>query len=479
MKQTFFFYDLETSGFKPRTSRIMQFGGQRTDMDLNPVGKPYNVYIKMTEDILPDPDAVMITGITPQKTVADGITEAEFLKLFHQEIAVPGTIFVGFNSVRFDDEFMRFLHYRNFYDPYEWQWQEDKSRWDLLDISRMTRALRPDGIGWPFDSSGQSSNRLELLASVNKLNHSSAHDALSDVEATIALAQLLKSKQPKLFDYLLNLRDKRKVHEMIRRNEIFVYSSGKYPGEFEKTTVVSVLSEHPQKQGVLVYDLRHDPEPFLKMTPAELAEAWRYTRDENALRLPVKTLQFNRCPAVAPLNVLDEKSCRRLQIDLEKCEQNHQKLNKKFTQNVLEALEIMDKKRQTSLVHDEQSVDERLYDDFFPKQDKTVMYSVRSADPAEIKPGAFTFADTRLQSLLPLYKARNFAKNLTKTEQLSWQRYCDHKLTQGGTKSQIAAYNKRIDELSQKTELTITQRANLEDLRRWGERVVLPTAEAS
>ncbi|MEK7153130.1 MAG: exodeoxyribonuclease I, partial [Patescibacteria group bacterium] len=198
---SFFFYDLETSGFGSREARIMQFAGQRTDMQLNPIGEPANVFIRLTEDILPDPDAVLVTGITPQAAIADGITEAEFLKLFTEDIAVPYTIFVGFNTVRFDDEFVRCLHYRNFYDPYEWQWQDGRSRWDLLDLVRMTRALRPEGIEWPFDIKGNPTNRLELLTALNKLEHEHAHDALSDVEATIAVARLVRNKQEKLFDF--------------------------------------------------------------------------------------------------------------------------------------------------------------------------------------------------------------------------------------------------------------------------------------
>src|SRR3990167_3378201 len=178
---TFYFYDLETSGFNPRTARVVQFAGQRTDMNLKPVGKPHNFYIRLSEDILPDPDAVLITGITPQKTHAEGMTEAEFLKIFSSEVAIADTIFAGFNTIRFDDEFMRFMQYRNFYDPYEWQWQDGRSRWDLLDLVRMTRAIRPEGIKWPFDSDGNPANRLELLASINKLDHANAHDALSDV----------------------------------------------------------------------------------------------------------------------------------------------------------------------------------------------------------------------------------------------------------------------------------------------------------
>ncbi|HSX37189.1 MAG TPA: exodeoxyribonuclease I, partial [Patescibacteria group bacterium] len=196
MAASFFFYDLETSGFNPREARVMQFAGQRTDMELNPVGEPVNVLIKLPPDVLPDPDAVLVTGITPQQTIADGLTEAEFLKYFYEEVVKPDTIFLGFNSIRFDDEFMRYLHYRNFYDAYEWQWQDGCSRWDLLDVVRATRALKPEGIEWPFAPDGKPANRLEYLTKVNKLDHYKAHDAMSDVHATIAMAKLVRTKQP-------------------------------------------------------------------------------------------------------------------------------------------------------------------------------------------------------------------------------------------------------------------------------------------
>ena len=255
MSASFYFYDLETSGINPRSARIMQFAGQRTDMELRPLSEPDNLMIKLTEDILPEPDAVLVTGITPQATNVDGITEAEFLKYFENSIAQPETIFVGYNNVRFDDEFMRFSHYRNFYDAYEWSWRDHRSRWDLLDVIRMTRALRPEGIEWPFAPDGKPSNRLELLTSVNGLDHQNAHDALSDVYATIAVARLLKNKQPRLFDYLLNTRNKQAVKDLVETGKPFVYSSGKYPNSYQKTTVAVSLGAHPGKQGVLVYDL--------------------------------------------------------------------------------------------------------------------------------------------------------------------------------------------------------------------------------
>src|SRR5437868_11761308 len=208
---TFYFFDVETSGFNPRDDRIMQFAGQRTDMDLQPIGEPDNILVKITADVLPQPDAVLVHGITPQKTLAEGITEAELAKYLTSQVFTKDTIAIGYNNIRFDNDFIRFTFWRNFTDAYEWCWKDGCSTWDLLDVVRMTRALRPEGIIWPFAPDGKPSNKLEYLSSINGLDHADVHDALSDVQASIGVARLIKSKQSKLFDYLLEHRSKNKV----------------------------------------------------------------------------------------------------------------------------------------------------------------------------------------------------------------------------------------------------------------------------
>ncbi len=476
MAASFFFYDLETSGLSPRSHRIMQFAGQRTDMDMRPVGEPVNILIKLTPEVLPDPDAVLVTGITPQRTIADGVNEAEFLKMFVEEVATPGTIFVGYNTVRFDDEFMRFLHYRNFYDAYEWQWKDDRSRWDLLDVVRMMRALRPDGIKWPFASDGRPTNRLELLTSLNKIDHQNAHDALGDVNATMAVARLIKTKQPKLFDFLLSLRDKRKVEPLVQSGHPFVYSSGKYPGEYEKTTVAVSVAKHPRKQGALVFDLRHDPSEFSRLSPKQLAERWSFTRDENApARLPVKTLQYNRCPAVAPLSVLDKASQVRLKLDLQVIETNRTKLTgllPELKPKLLEALELLDKKQQAELIGNEHDADSQLYDGFISDADKNVMRAVRAAEPADLSSFAVNLHDNRLKVLLPLYKARNYPEHLSGEEREAWEKFTAQRLLSGGQQSRMAKYFERLQTLTNDSKLTQNQRYLLEELKLYGESIM-------
>lgn len=454
----------------------MQFGGQRTDMDLKPTGGPVNFLIKLTPDVLPSPDAIMVTGITPQRTLADGLTEAEFLKFFYKEVVQSDTIFLGFNSVRFDDEFMRFLLYRNFYDAYEWHWKDRCSRWDLLDVVRMTRALRPDGITWPFAPDGKPTNRLEFLTSVNKLPHSDAHDALSDVLATIEVAKLIRNKQPDLFDWLLEVRGKKSVGKLVEAGLPFVYTTGKYSSEYLHTSAAILLAKRPRDE-VLVYDLRFDPEPFAKMSVEELAAAWQYTKDPETVRLPVKTLKYNRCAAVAPLGVMKDKASQdRIKLDMATIEKHlasFKRYHSELADKMLKVVQQRDAERerpQTSLADNPLTVDERLYDDFPSDADKSTMRAVRAAEPGELSGLAGSFKDTRLQSLLPLYKARNFPASLDTEERAAWDDFCAKKILAEGQESRLAQYFARIEELSA-GKLSKEQRYLMEELKLYGESI--------
>jgi exodeoxyribonuclease I len=475
MAASFFWYDLETSGISPRSGRIMQFAGQRTDMNLEPVGEPVNLLVRLSEDVLPDPDAIMVTGITPQVTLQDGMTEAEFLRIFYEEVATPDTIFVGYNTVRFDDEFIRFLNYRNFYDAYAWQWQDGKSRWDLLDVVRMTRALRPDGINWPMTDDGKPTNRLELITKLNGLDHEHAHDALNDVLASIAVAKLIRGKQPKLFDWLLGLRDKKAVKKFVTEKKTFVYSSGKYANETEKTAVVQLIHNDDHKDG-LVYDLRVDPEQFKDLSPEELMERWSYTKDPDApTRLPVKTMKYNRCPAISPTGVLSDPAVqRRLKVTPEQVNTNLAKLNAmpELLANIVRARDLLDDERGERWKGEVADADAALYDGgFFDDNDKRLMSVIRAAEPTEL--GALTddLHDARLKALLPRYKARNYPRHLTDEERAAWEQYRYEALLGGGTESRLAKFLKRLGELAE-TEAGSEKRYVLEELQLYAESII-------
>ena len=464
MAKNFFFYDLETSGLSARDDRIMQFAGQRTDMELQPIGDPVNLVVKLTDDILPSPDAIMVTGITPQSTQADGYSEKEFCDILMSDVFTADTIAVGFNNVRFDDEFIRHTLWRNFYDPYEWSWADGRGRWDMLDVVRMTRALRPDGIKWPVDDAGRSVNKLELLASINGLTHSKAHDALSDVEALIELARLIRQAQPKLFDYLFSLRDKKSVASLVVLDEPkpFVYSSRRYDPAHEKTTIAFPIAPGTKPGSVLVYDLRYDPTQFLSAGPRQLASVVFADRDtrrtEGFIALPVKELAYNRCPAVAPVGVMDEAAQERLAIDMAQIQKHLGILasNPTFGAAVREAFEMREPYAPST------DVEHQLYDGFMSDKDKGRCATVRAASADELADFHPQFVDERLPELLFRYKARQFPASLSEDEHTKWEAYKTQKI-----QARLPKYFEDLQRLSQYSKDTYL----IEELRLWAESI--------
>ena len=464
MAQTFFFYDLETSGLNPRQDRIMQFAGQRTDMNLEPIGEPYNLLVTLNDDTLPSPDALMVTGITPQKTVEEGYTEAQFARMLSEEIFTHDTIAVGFNNIRFDDEFIRHLLWRNFCDPYEWSWKDGRSRWDLLDVVRLTRALRPEGINWPVDDKGEPSNRLELITSANGIAHENAHDALADVTALIAVTKLIKQKQPQLYDYLLKMRDKKVVQQLVNVDDKkpFVYASGRYDKEFAKTTVAFPLTTS-RNGGVVVYDLRYDPTPFVGLNAEELAKkifaSWEERQAENFVKLPVKELQYNRCPAVAPLGVLEQgDGWRKISLDL-KTVQKHQNILLNHPDFAEKLRSIFENKPAFKKLPDPEA---QLYDGFLNDRDRIRVEAVRNADERELADFHPEFQDERLAPLLLHYKARNFPRSLSEDDLAQWETWRAQRL-----QAQLPGFMTALHRLAPTA--TDEQQFILQELQLWAE----------
>ena len=411
-RASYFFYDLETSGLSAREDRIMQFAGQRTDFDFHPIGKPVNLLVKLSDDTLPSPGAILTTHITPQDTQRDGITEAELCRYLQNEIFIPGTVSLGYNSVRFDDEFMRHLFWRNFYDPYEWQWRENRSRWDMLDVVRMTRALRPEGINWPVREDGKPTNRLELITKENGISHESAHDALNDVTALIDVAKLIRDKQPKLFNYLFEMRKKANIKKLVNleNKTPFVYSSGHYDVGTLHTTVAFPLA--PSKNGnILVYDLRYNLEEL---------DGDAIAAPKNSYFPIVKELAYNKCPAVAPLGVLDSADgWQKIGLTKEIVDKNLEILLKH--PEFAEQMRTQDEDRPE--YEPPVDMEAALYNSFVPEIDKVRCNAVRNADANTLADFHPNFADERLPELLLHYKAKNFPTALAEEEMAKWEEY--------------------------------------------------------
>lgn len=447
-----FWYDFETWGANPQKDMPCQFAGIRTDLDFNPIGEPVNLYCQIASDCLPHPEAVLVTGITPQQSLRDGIIEAEFIAKIHREFSQPNTCVVGYNNLRFDDEVTRYALYRNFYDPYAREWQNGNSRWDIIDMLRACYALRPDGINWPEKDDGSPSFKLEVLTQANDVNHTSAHDALSDVYATIAMAKLVKLKQPKLYNYLFALRNKRKVAEQLDSFNLtpFVHVSSKLPAAQGCTTWMVPIVAHPiNSNAIICLNLQLDPAPLFEFDAATLREKLYQPNSElaqNEQRLPIKLIHLNKCPVVAPAKTLSSENAERLGIDRQRCLENLNKI-KAYTGLQQKLSDVYDTPQQ----HAPADVDHALYAGFFNDADKARMLQIRQSTPEQLSALHTQFDDPRLPTLLFRYRARNFPNSLTDDEIKRWQQHRQERLLQPDSPASIKLeeYMQRLEQLTQ------------------------------
>ncbi len=470
MSESFLWYDLETFGRDPRRTRIAQFAAIRTNADLEPIGEPISLFCQPADDLLPSPEATLITGITPQQAQREGLREAEFFARLHDELARPGTCAVGYNSIRFDDEFIRFGLYRNFYDAYEREWRNGNSRWDLLDVMRLWRALRPEGMEWPRREDGAPSFKLEDLARANDTREGEAHEALSDVRALLGLARKMKQTQPRLWDYALKLRDKRHAASLLDtvNMEPVLHISGKYPASRHCAALVLPLARHPRMESrVIACDLDLDPEALLRLSPDEIADRL-YTPaadlPEGESRIPLKEIHSNRCPILVPLQHLREADLERLGLDLPAALANAERLRG--------APGLAEKVRRvfaSEAARAPADADAALYDGFVSDADKRLFPRVRSASVAGLAALAAEFKDPRYPELLFRYRARNWPDSLDGAERGRWDRWRRHRLHRDSGLSEYSfeSYFDTLAALRTKREAGPDQ-ALLDALERWG-----------
>ncbi len=445
--QSFYWYDLETTGTDPRWDRIVQFAGLRTDLDLNPIGDEVCLYVRLADDVLPNPDACLVTGITPQQANAEGVSEWQAMQQINELLGQPGTCALGYNSLRFDDEFVRYGAYRNLIDPYAREWQNGNSRWDLLDLVRATGALRREGIQWPVDDEGLPVYRLEVLTAANGLEHGQAHDALSDVHATLGMARLIKQHQPKLFAYHHGIRRKKQVRALLEPigARLCVHVTAMYPRErYGCAPVVSVCRHPTNNNAIIVADLGCDVEPLLEWSEEQIYEAL-FTPGQTQ-RPGLKEVRLNRCPFVAGIEVLNDENLARLNINLKLVRERARRLGKPGIGQKL--MRVYGRRREA--VHQDsasQDVDAALYDGFFKDADRHRCNDLH----AQLQDRQYVnldFEDSRLPLLAQRLRARSFPELLDSESLQDWESHVRERLqAEDAPWLTLRGYRQRIAEL--------------------------------
>ncbi len=428
--ESFYWYDLETTGIDTKRDRIVQFAGLRTNLNLDPIEEPFVTYVRLAPEILPSIEASLITGITPA-LAEHGTSEWQALSEINRRFSVAGTCVAGFNNLRFDDEFIRYGFYRNLIDPYGREWRDGNSRWDLIDLVRASGALRPDGLKWPLRD-GMPVFSLEQMARANDLQHENAHDALSDVEATLALAQAIKSCQPELYAYALSLRQKTTIGTLLLPvgERICVHVSGIYPNSgFCLTPIVSVARHPTIDNRVIAVDLAGDIDFICESSVQDIRKAV-FTpvaeRGRAVTRPPLVTVAFNQCPFIAPISVVRKVDADRLHIDLERIQRAREALAKcpDLAERVASVYGGED--------HDPPSDPEyALYDGFINDADRRtserLQHALQNGD-------AWTneeFIDPRLATLSQRLKARVRPEEMTADERRAHTEFVRQRLADG------------------------------------------------
>lgn len=459
LSHTFLWHDYETFGLNTRRDRPAQFAGIRTDAELNEIGEPVMIYCQPANDYLPDPASCLVTGITPQHCLQHGLPEHAFAAQIEQLLAQPGTIGVGYNTIRFDDEVTRFMFWRNLIDPYGREWQNDCGRWDLLDVVRMAYALRPEGIVWPIKHdgpyAGKPSFTLQDLARANGVVHEAAHDALSDVRATIALARLIRTAQPRLFDFCLGLHKKDRVAAELglpaspQHAVPFLHVSGMFPSEKGCLAVMWPLATHPNnKNELLAWDLAHDPSELPLLDVATLRQRlFSKSADlpEGVQRLPMKSVHLNKSPMVVrKLATLTPQMAAKWGIDIEAALRNAEKARDLPDMSAIWP-EVFQRPQEAA-----PDVDEDLYGGFIGNADRRRLNQLLALSPAELAHERTGFDDPRLKTLLFRYRARNFPGTLTLDEAARWEAHRAARLLDGeGGARNVDALFAAIDTLAE------------------------------
>ncbi|PKL24884.1 MAG: exodeoxyribonuclease I [Spirochaetae bacterium HGW-Spirochaetae-3] len=457
MAASILWYDLETFGLDPRHDRIAQFAGIRTDDELEPVSDRLVLYSKITPDYLPSPYSCLVHGISPRETLEKGVPEYEFAKAIRTEMLAPGSCVAGYNSIRFDDEFIRNLFYRNLFDPYEREWADGNTRWDVIDLFRATRDLRPDGIIWPDGIDGKPDFRLGSLAAANAVPLESAHDAFHDITATVRLAKLVKEAQPRLYDWYWKHRTRDSLRPLVNLadHEPLVHTAASYTGARGCSTIVAPVGMVPgRRDGLVAIDLRHDPSPLVDLTVDEIRRRvfTRKTELKDGERIPIVNIRLGRCPFLAPMSTMDAKAADRLGLDPDLATERARSLSRE--PELIQKLQAVFSQPPQDAV--EPDPEYRIYSGgFFRDEDKDAMAAVHETiatlGPAEARPQSYgmPFIDERLPQLVRRLFARNWPGTLSRTEAARWRSFCAGRLLcpriEGAT--DLAGFTKIVESL--------------------------------
>ena len=443
---TFLWYDLETYGKDYTSSPIVQFGAIRTNAELEVLDK-ISLLCSPPPDLPIDPESVIIHNISPITAQHKGMCEADFARKIFTEFTKPNSCNLGYNSLAFDNHFIRFLFFRNLLPPYWHEYKEDCSKWDLLNFTRLISVIEPTAINIPLINN-KPSFVLSGIAAKNGLPIQKLHDALSDAETLLGLAKQIKQQTPSLYNYCFNSRKKTQAESIVKANECLLYFSSQFGG-----SLIYPLIKHPQNNNSYIcFDLGCSPLDLLQMTTEEAHighfKTTSLTKINGNDKTPdpisgnispcgLKNIRLNLCPALYPWDnnwgdtKIDEIFFK-LQLNREVARTHLKQIKNNKDSLINKVIEIYninykpawEKVKKEQVVYTEQT----LYNgDFINNKDSAFGQKIHSIGEEEIKNICgedMLFEDVRLNKMLTHFKGRNFPNSLSLKEKVKWNNHC-------------------------------------------------------
>lgn len=485
VKETLFWHDYETFGIDPQLSNVAQFAGIRTDLDLNILEEKIDIICRPTLDRLPSPEACMVTGISPMTNKIKGMNEVSFFQRINKELGRDGTCGIGYNNISFDDEVTRNGLYRNFIDPYQREWKNGCSRWDLLNVLRIVDAIKPNTFIVPTDKeTGKKVFKLDQLSLANGIEHENAHDALADVIATIEMAKIVKEKEPELFDLLFKQRNKAGIEGRLfepksgwgAENKIifkpFVMADSFFGGDQKFIEVLYPIST----KGTDLYciKLTKEIDQILNLDSDDLKEALYKKKEdmqEGELRIPLHTLRTNKCPIILPVSMITKEIAENLGIDGNQLRTNIGKIKANFSEIQQKIVKVFGTPFKAD---DDLDVDQQIYNGFFSNNDKSRFEEIKKTESIYLldylKENKSKFEDKRIEEMLFRYICRNFETDLDDETLQKWDEFCKNRILDGVYSLTFDQYFEKLEILKEEHKENESKLKLLKDLTLFGEK---------
>ncbi|WP_316228268.1 exonuclease domain-containing protein [Bradyrhizobium sp. SZCCHNR1039] len=435
----FIFYDVETTGTAATFDQILQLAAIRTDDALN-VTDSLNIRCRLLPYVVPSPEALLVTGVTASDLGSAPFSHFEMMRQIHTKMAewsAEGAIFVGWNSMRFDEGMLRQGYYQSLLPIYQTN-TNGNGRADMMRMAQVASACMPSCLAIPRDSKGKCVFKLGGIAEANGVQLDNAHEAMSDAAAVLGIARLVKQSTPKLWDAMVTNARKAAALKLIKNHSHLVLSET-YWGAPYTFIVAPVVANAANANEWALFDLQFDPEPLLNANDADLLDAI------DGKTKKIRRVSVNSQPALLPLEFAPvEIRGGRLSITTYQARAKAVLEHTEFRRRIGFLLSERYADEQPSSY-----VEENIYASFATSADEIRMHNFQRSEWSDRKAIIKSLGDERFREFGRRILACERSDLLTEREAQQWRGWCrDRLLSDSGVPwLTVSAARARVKEL--------------------------------